>query len=379
VGAGALRVLWLAKGLGPGGTERLLVSLARTIDSSRVWCRAAYLLPAKDHLVGELAAAGVNSVCLDGANPRDLSWAGRLRQLGEADDVDIVHIHAPHPAAVARPVLRSLGRSRPAIVYTEHNSWDTYTPATRWANALTYPLDDARLVVSQATLASIPHLLRGRTEVLVHGVELEAVRAHRNARQRVRAELAVDDRTALVVTVANLRADKDYPTLLRAARRVLNAGASIRFAAVGQGPLESDIRAETARLRLGDAFLLLGYRADALDVLAAADLFALSSRAEGYPVSVMEALALGLPVVATAVGGIPEAVRSGVEGILVPPCRPDLLGGALMDLAFDPVRRAHMSLAAAERASLFDIRRTAGRIEAVYEEVAARVLRIRPR
>ncbi len=329
--------------------------------------------------MGELAAAGVESVCLDGANPLDLSWAGRLRRLAEADDIDIVHLHAPHPAAVARPVLRAMGRTRPAIVYTEHNGWDTYAPATRWANALTYPFDDARLVVSQPALASIPHLLRGPTEVLVHGVELDAVRAHRNARHQARGELALDDGTALVVTVANLRADKDYPTLLRAARRALDTGVSIRFAAVGQGPLESEIRAEIGRLRLGDAFVLLGYRPDALDVLAAADLFTLSSRAEGYPVSVMEALALALPVVATAVGGVAEAVRSGVEGILVPAGRPDLLGDALADLVSDPVRRSRMSLAAAERAALFDIRRATARIEAVYEEVAARRLRGRLR
>jgi glycosyltransferase involved in cell wall biosynthesis len=356
----------------------LLVSLARTIDRSRFCCQVAYLLRAKDHLVGELAAAGVDSVCLDGANPLDLAWARRLRRLVEADAIDIVHLHAPHPAAIARPVLRSIGRTRPAIVYTEHNGWDTYTPVTRWANALTYPLDDARLVVSQAAVASIPHFLRGRTEVLVHGVELDAVRAHRNARGQIRAELGVDERTALVVTVANLRADKDYPTLLRAARRALDAGGLMRFVAVGQGPLENQIRAEIGRLGLSDAFLLLGYRSDALDVIAAADLFTLSSWAEGYPVSVMEALALGLPVVATAVGGVAEAVRSGVEGILVPAGRPDRLGDALVELASDPVRRSQMSLAAADRASLFDIRRATARIEAAYEEVAARVLRGRP-
>jgi glycosyltransferase involved in cell wall biosynthesis len=357
----------------------LLVSLARTIDSSRASCRAAYLLPAKTHLVAELAAAGVESICLNAVKPRDLAWAGRLRRLVQADEVDVVHIHAPYPAAVVRPVLRALGRSRPAIVYTEHNTWDGYGLVTRWANALTYPLDDARLAVSEATRESIPRRLRGETEVLVHGVELETVRAHWPARQRVRAQLEVDDRTTLVVTVANLRPDKDYPTLLRAAKRTLETGAAIRFAAVGQGPLEKELRAEATRLGLGDGFRFLGFRSDALDLLAGADLFALSSRAEGYPVSVMEALALGVPVVATTVGGIPEAVRSGVEGILVPVSRPDLLAGALMELARDPRKRSRMSAAATERSAWFDIRRSTTRIQAVYEEVAARVIREPPR
>jgi glycosyltransferase involved in cell wall biosynthesis len=240
-------------------------------------------------------------------------------------------------------------------------------------------MDDARLVVSQAALRSIPSRLRARTEVLVHGVELEAVRAHRDARRRIRAELGVDDSMVLAVTVANLRADKDYPTLLQAARRTLDRGVAIRFAAVGQGPLENDIRAQVNRLGLEETFRLLGYRADALDVLAAADLFVLASRKEGYPVSVMEALALGVPVVATGAGGVREAVRSGVEGILVPVSRPDLLGDALADLVSDGIRRSHMAEAAAERGSSFDIRLATARIQALYEEVATRSVRIRRR
>jgi glycosyltransferase involved in cell wall biosynthesis len=270
---------------------------------------------------------------------------------------------------VARPVLRSLGRRRPAIVYTEHNSWDGYGRTTRWANALTYPLDDARLAVSPEALASMPRPFRRRTEVLVHGIELDEVASHGAARTRVREELGITDATILVVTVANLRAHKDYPTLLGAARRALDAGAPIRLMAVGQGPLEAEVRALAGRLGLGDAFQLLGYRPDPLDVLAAGDIFTLSSKAEGYPVSLMEALGLGLPVVATAVGGVPEAVRSGVEGLTVPAGRPDLLGDALATLANDDRKRAEFGRAARARSALFDIRRATARIEAVYNEV----------
>jgi glycosyltransferase involved in cell wall biosynthesis len=215
----------------------------------------------------------------------------------------------------------------------------------------------------------MPAPFRRRTEVLVHGIDLDGVAAHRDGRERVRAELAVSDDTVLVVTLANLRAHKDYPTLLGAARRALDAGAAIRVVAVGQGPLEADVMAQAGRLGLGDAFQLLGYRADALDVLAAGDIFTLSSKAEGYPVSLMEALALGLPVVATAVGGIPAAVRSGVEGLTVPAARPDLLGDALAALAKDDRKRAEFGQAARARSAMFDIRPATERIEAVYDEV----------
>ena len=364
-----MRVLWLTKGLGPGGAERLLVAQARAMDRNRFSATAAYLLPEKNHLVGELAEAGVTAVCLDAPVEHDLRWAGHLRHLVVDQSIDVVHIHAPYPAAVARPVLRALGRRRPAIVYTEHNSWDGYAWATRWANAVTYPLDDARLAVSPAALASMPAPFRRRTEVLIHGIDLDDVATHRSARARIRAELGIDDATVLVVTLANLRAHKDYPTLLAAARRSLDTGADMRFIAVGQGPLEADVRELAGRLGLGDDFQLLGYRSDALDVLAAGDIFTLSSMAEGYPVSLMEALALGTPVVATAVGGIPEAVRSGVEGLTVPARRPDLLGDALTSLAGDPGRRAEYGRAALTRSTLFDIRRATERIQAIYDQV----------
>ena len=114
---------------------------------------------------------------------------------------------------------------------------------------------------------------------------------------------------------------------------------------------------------------MLGYQPDPLRVLAGCDLFTLSSLAEGYPVALMEALALGLPVVATRVGGIADAVRTGTEGLMVPPSRPDLLGDALVALARDGPRRAAMAAAAATRSRLFDIRRAAERIEAIYERV----------
>jgi glycosyltransferase involved in cell wall biosynthesis len=101
-------------------------------------------------------------------------------------------------------------------------------------------------------------------------------------------------------------------------------------------------------------------------------LFALASHYEGYPVAVMEALAVGLPIVATAVGGIPVGVREGIEGLLVPPRRPDLLAEAIEALVFDPPRRAAMSVAAAERGRGYDIESAVLRTEQIYHDLAAR-------
>jgi len=265
------------------------------------------------------------------------------------------------------------------MLYTEHNSWNGYRPATRAANAATWSLDDYRLTVSQTALDSVPRWMRSRTEVLVHGVDLEEVRSHSGNRDRVRAALGVADDEILVVTVAHLREHKDYPTLLAAARNVLDSGGPVRFVAVGQGPLEAQIRAEIHRLRLGGRFQLLGYRHDSLDVVAAGDIFCLSSIAEGYPVSLMEALALGRPVVATAVGGISEAIRDGVEGVLVPPQSPGALADALISIATDQQRLTALASMAWDRSSIFDIHTAVERHQEIYEALAGSNSRHGPR
>ena len=109
-----IRVLWLIKGLGPGGAERLLATSAALRDRDAFSYRVAYLLPGKDHLVPELEALGVPTHCLDSRDERDLRWAGRLRSLLAESPVDIVHVHSPYAAGIARLVVRTLPSRRPA-------------------------------------------------------------------------------------------------------------------------------------------------------------------------------------------------------------------------------------------------------------------------
>jgi len=367
-----IRVLWLTKGLGPGGAERLLVSSAAIVDRDRFELRAAYLLPWKDHLVGRLAELGVPAACLDGRRELDPRWVGRLRDLVRAEDIDVVHVHSPLAAALARPALRMLPRrERPALLGTEHNVWTSHHPATRWANRLTLPLEDATIAVSDEVRASMPGRLARRTEVVIHGVDVDAIAGRRAERDAARAELGLNGDELLVATVANLRSQKDYPTMLRAARRLAEAGEPVRFVSVGQGPLAAELEAERDRLGLGERFRFLGYREDPIRVLVAADIFCLSSRFEGLPIALLEAMAAGLPVVATRVGGVPTVVTDGMEGRLVPAGDPSALAAAVAEL-LDPTLRAGAAAAAAERVRAFGIDRAVQRQQALYEQLAAR-------
>jgi glycosyltransferase involved in cell wall biosynthesis len=378
-----LRVLHVVKGLGPGGAERLLCSAAAARDREGFDYEVAYLVPWKNHLVAELAADGVPTHCLGGGatgapvrHVADLRWVARLDRLLRAGRYDVVHVHSPLVAGLVRPLVRGHGRNRPRLVSTEHNGWASFAAPTRVLNRLTYGLDDARFAVSADVRDSVAPRLRSRVEVVVHGLVLDQVRALREQRAAVRAELGFTDEHVVIGTVANYRVQKAYPDLLAAARTALDVDGRLRFVAVGQGPLEAAIRAEHARLGLGEKFRLLGYRPDAVRVLAGCDVFTLASHWEGFPVALMEALALGVPAVVTAVGGVPDGVSDGVEGLLVPPGRPQELAAALVGLAADGARRARMSSAASARGAEFDIRRAVHRVEDTYRTLLSDIVHV---
>ena len=366
-----IRVLWLAKGLGPGGMERLLVHHARFGDHAAFAYQAAYLRPDKFHLVETLRSFCVESTCLDGATLQDLRWARRLRRLLRTERIDVIHAHSPAVAAVARMVTRTM-RPRPRFVYTEHNMWSSYDRVTRLANAATFRLDDAHIAVSDQVRTSIPARSRKDLTTVVHGIDIEAVRAQIINRDAVRAELGVAPGDVLIGTVANFRSEKAYPDLLAAARLVVDRVPSARFVSIGQGHLEADIKAEHARLGLGERFRFLGYRDDATRVMAGFDLFILASHFEGLPVTLMEARALGLPVVATRVGGLATHVRDGVDGVLVEPGRPDELAAAIERLASDAPARAALAAQSAEAAGAFDARVFTAILEDRYRAVLRR-------
>jgi len=368
-----LTVLWLIKGLGAGGAERLLVEQARHRDPGLVAPAVAYLLPGKSDLAACVDAAGCRPVrCLGARSSWDPRWVFRLRRMLRSDHFDLIHIHSPLVAVGARLAVLTLPRShRPRIVVTEHNVWASHAPLTRTADRLTAGRGEIHLAVSEAVQATLPPAIRARSRVVRYGIDTAAVRAQA-ARPAARAELGAGAEEIVIGTVANLRATKGYPDLLVAAQRVVDRVPTVRFVAAGRGPLETELREQQARLGLGDRFAFLGFRPDAVRVMSAFDVFCLPSHHEGLPVALMEALALGLPVVATRVGGVAELVTDGVDAVLVPAGEPAALADALVALAKDPARRAAMSRAACARADALDATAAVRAIEAVYREAVGR-------
>ncbi len=359
------RVLWLIKGLGPGGAEQLLLLSARVADHGSFAYRVAYVRPDKTHLVGEFERLGLVPELLGASGGGRLAWVRDLRRaLAESD---VVHAHSPVLAGVARLLARTLPRARrPAVVTTEHNEWTSHRLPTRLLNGLTSPLDAHAWAVSEQVRDTVWPWRRASFQVLIHGIDLAAPAVTPGVRGRLREALGVADDDVLALTVANLRRNKDYPNLLRAAKLAVALNPRLRFVAVGQGPLADEIAALREELGLGDAFRLLGFRRDIPELMAAADLFVLASAHEGLPVAIMEAFSHGLPVVSTAVGGVPQAVRDGVEGRLVAPGDDAGLARAVAEVAGDAGLRRRMGAAARARSRDYDIRTAVAAQEARY-------------
>ena len=365
----AARVLWVIKGLGPGGAERLLVAAAHAHHLENFTIECAFVLPWKDHLVAALEAAGVRTQCVS-RRRTDRRWPLRLARLVRSGEWDVVHIHSPLPGAVARIAARTMPKAkRPRLMSTEHNRWETHRLPTRLLNRWTGRWDDIDYAVTDEVRESMRGTVGRRVTTLQHGIDVAAVAAQPTDRELVRAELGIRPGEVAVVTAANFRPQKDYPGLLRAARLLVDREVPVRIVAIGQGPQEREIRALREEFQLAHRVILTGYRDDAVRVMAACDVFTLASKWEGLPVALMEALAVGLPVVATAVGGVAEQMHDGVDALLVPPGDPAALADALQRVVQDPQLRARLAAAAAARAPEFDIARTVVVLEAAYERL----------
>jgi glycosyltransferase involved in cell wall biosynthesis len=366
--ADPIRVLWLIKGLGPGGAERSLVDAAPHVDRQRFRYSAAYLLPWKDHLADELRTAGVPTRCLQMRNAGDPSWIPRLRRLVKEERIDLVHAHLPSVATGARLGLAGVGR--PAIISTEHNVWQRLRPMTRRLDALTFGMQEAAIAVSAAVRTSMgPRRRHPQVTVIPNGVDLTNLRTSALPAAEARAELGLPADAPVIGTVGGVTPKKGHLVLVEAARRVLETVPETRFVIVGLPADDLPVRAAIESGGLADRVILAGYRPKAARLMPAFDVYCLPSFYEGMPVSLLEAMALGLPSVATTVGGIPEVAADGRDALLVPPGEPGVLADRLVRLLGDAELRARLAAGARETANGFDIRTTVKRTEALYSMV----------
>lgn len=281
-----------------------------------------------------------------------------LRRFLRAERFDMVHAHMPISGFLARLAAAEAGV--PVIAYTCHGFLFNQ-PGRLSRRAASFAMEWIAGRVTQRFLAVSSEEARDARRLRIHrhavacgnGRDVARFRPDAAARARVRAALGTPEARVVVAIVSRLVRHKGHVELLAAMRALRGRGLDVELWVVG-ARLPSDhgptLDAAFADAGLGDRLRLLGYRTDIPDLLAAADIFALPSHFEGLPMSVIEAMLAGLPVVATAIRGPREQVVDGVTGFLVPPRRAAPLADALATLAADPALRARMGASGRARA-----------------------------
>lgn len=364
------RIVVLVKGLGIGGAERLIASGSAYWDTDRFDYHVVYVLPWKDALVAEIEGRGFPVTCIGGRRGFDPLVPLRWRKLVKRLQPDLVHAHLPTAGILARLFTKC------PVVYTEHNVAGSYRPITRWLNRLTYSKNAAAIAVSDAVLDSISAFPGGPHRMVENGVAVEVAF---DAAAGARRELGIDASTRLVVHVGNIRPHKGHATLLAAAELIVKEHDDVVVVSIGGEKYPGDLeRLQTAATERGisSRVRFLGSRPDALAFVAAADVFVNPADVEGLPVAILEAMALGKPVAATAVGGVPSVVIHDETGLLVGPKDPEGLADAVGSLLSDGERRRRLGDNAqrliADRYSLSGM---VGEYEKIYDHVLKRANR----
>lgn len=337
-----------------------------------------------------LEAAGIRRLNISG---RDISFSPRLTRelaaLVKAEKPDIVHTHGSLSGRIAARMRKI------PVVYTKHGQVRTPDrrgiassqagPFTRLVNRVaTRVLADRVIAVSDRVRKELEDsgIQPSMITVIPNGIDLSPYRqkAKRTSKAKAADADAQGKRSFLIGTVARLSPEKGIDTLLDAAKIVVTSYPSARFVIAGTGPLERELAQKVRDLRLENCVRMAGFVDNVPGLFSGLDLYVLPSDTEGIPLALLEAMAAGLPVVATRVGGVPEVVVDGVTGFLVPPRQPKALAQAIVRLLVDPDLAKSMGASGRERAeSMFDARVTAERTVQVYRDVLASKTKTKPR
>lgn len=355
-----------------GGAEQVMLQLLRGLPRER-WTPMLYCHDGADlaRLVEPAGAAGVE--CRIVPAPRGIAdvraWRTFVRQL-RADRPRLFHAHLGWPLSARHGILAARLASVPKVVATAHLYVDVGD--VRWPRAKLWAqrsMVDRYIAVSREVATRFEQQLgvpAAKLTVVRNGIDVPPTLPTAPA---LRDELLAGSVGPLLLTIARLHPQKGHEHLLRAARELPEAIVAL----AGDGPERDRLQAMARELGIDARVRFLGHRTDVAALLAACDIFVLPSLYEGLPLSVLEAMAAGRPVVATRVGGTDEAIDEGVTGRLVPPADPGALAAALRELIDDRAaleRLARAGRAAAERH--FSVGAMVRGVEAIYDaELAA--------
>jgi glycosyltransferase involved in cell wall biosynthesis len=354
---------------GPGGAETVFLHCATRLDPSRFTCTA--VIDNDNWLAEQIRASGNEPLIVPARGSFNFKYLRRIAEIAHHAKAHLICAHL-YGSAVYASGVGVLNRI--PVISVFHGGVDVASRNRFGALKAAIVRRGSRKVVfvSRNLRTELNRVLRipdARSTVIPNGIDTTVFSPGRD--HSIRSELGLPSDSILVGAVGNIRPAKAYDVFLRAARRLADRSDRFYFAIAGQnrGALADELMRLRSELKLDRRVFFLGLRANVATVMRNLDVFALSSRSEGFSIACVEAMACGIPVVATRCGG-PEEILDSESGILVARENPDELAEAIGRLAEDPKTAHLMTFAAMERARReFSLETMVARYEALFENV----------
>lgn len=368
------RVLYIIDGLGMGGAERLMIPLLEHLDRAEFHARVCVLQDRDGNpIANEIRRLGISVDNLPVSRLRDPFALPRMICYLKRSKADLVHTQLEFSDILGTTAAWVLRRPSVSTIHTMVSPVrSNYRRKLQWLSQQWF----CNRVISVSERARRNYLsrcgVRGSKVTTIHnGIDLSPYRAKTQSECRsIRKMLGIANDALVVITIAVLREQKGIQYLLQAAPLIIEEVPEVHFLIVGAGDHLGPLTRQTASLGVWDRVSFLGQRNDIPDLLSIADLFVLPTLTEALPTVLAEAMAAGIPIVASAVGGVPEMVTDNENGLLVSPRNPTQLARSCIGLLSAPLKRLAMGAAGRKAVfTRFSISRQVQQLEQLYREL----------
>lgn len=335
-----MNITHVVENLNRGGLERMVLELVKLQHQQGHRCQVVCLFD-RGTRAYELDALGIPVYACDKRQGLDLRALARARRMVRSHATEVLHTH--NAVAHYQAVLATCGLNLHQVINTRHGMGGNRRAGRReWLYRRALARTDAVVTVCQAACRDA--IGRGivppaKTKVVPNGIRVESfLPASAAMRERLQQMLQLSMQTRVIGSVGRLNWTKDQASLIRAFRQLHEKQPDTALVLIGDGELRAELQQCAIDEGVADSVHFLGDRNDVRELLQGFDLFVLSSLSEGYSMALLEACAVALPIVATAVGGNDEIVHDGSTGRLVPPGDPTALANAMLALLRHPVQ-----------------------------------------
>lgn len=358
-----LTILHTESSLGWGGQENRTLNEMLTMREMGHRCLLVVQPGAKLGIRAREAGFEVTEIKMRGA--LDIPAMRAFRRLITRESIQIVNTHSSKDTLVAGLAVRSMILGRPRLVRTRHLALPITSTVT-YSGLPDHVVTVSAFVGEYLASAGVP---KEKITAVPTGIDLTRYQ-HTPDGGTLKSELGLLPETPLIGTVAILRKKKGHAEILDAVPRVLSKYPQARFVFAGDGAQTENLKKQIAEMGLQDKVFMLGLRRDVMNILQSLDIFVLPTHQEALGTAFIEASAMGLPCIGTNVDGVPEVVKGGETGLLVPAQNSEAIAAAILALLDDPAKRRAMGAAASERVrQIFSRQAMAAGMERVYRKL----------